>query len=856
MILYRYIIKEHIFPFLASLSIIVFLFAMQYAMYLLPKIISKGLDPAVVLETFLIQLAWILALAIPMAILTSTLMTFGRMSGDNEITAIKASGHNLMLLMIPVIVASTAIGVFLTFFNDLILPDANHKAANLISDISRKKPAAFIEPGIIIRDFTGYTIYTEDVDPKSGTLKGIKIFSNLSGQDPSFTMADSGKIQITPDQQYLEFTLFKGESHSTSRTNKDDYFFGRFEKQVVSIKNVDSELQRTNSNYRGDREKSSLIMLDNIREFKEANKPYEKEYEKLLDSLKTVLHRFDSLAQKYVSKDTASSDSLTFSSWLDKVEPSRPIAIGNVELHGNLFDRIYRRIHSNNLLIAQHMVEVHKKYAIPFACILFVLIGAPLGIMAKRGGLGVGASYSLLFFIITWAFLMKGEVMADKLQISPFLAMWSGNILVAVCGVILTTLMLREKTIRFDWIVNGFKHIFALGKQKRKHTANRPSLPLLVILMWIPRWFSRKFIGTAPTYLIGSFLTFTIGLQLALVFTYVTIDYVSNARKFEGIPFERLAYYYYYSLPWIVQVTIPIVLLLASMFSIGKMARSSELTAVKASGMSVRQLTFPLLLLGILLSVGIFYGSEEILPKANSLKRELEDKWRDPVITKNSPNTTVKEYRRDFYYFANNKTLYYYDEFSTSPFFVRNVQRQIYNGSSVVQSINADASDFRDSTGWRFINAEIRDFTKEPISVTRKDTLIDSILTAKPVVMVARIKNKDEMSYWELRSFIESAKKRGEEVEKYLGDLEFKIAFPFMNFIVILLGISITARMGRKGGALLFGLGLAIAFSYWIISRFAIVFAQNGHMPVLLGAWFGNILFFLLGLVLYRKASR
>lgn len=856
MILFRYIIKEHIFPFLASLCIIVFLFAMQTAMYLLPKIISKGLEPVVVLEIFLIQLGWILALAIPMSILTSTLMTFGQMSGDNEITAIKASGYNLMKLMIPVLVASTAIGVFLTFFNDLILPDANHKAANLQSDIARKKPAAFIEPGIIIRDFTGYTIYTEDVNSRSGTLKGIKIFSNLAGQDPSFTIADSGKIQITPDQQYLEFTLYNGESHSTSRTNKDDYFFGRFEKQVVSIKNVDSELQRTNSSYRGDREKSSQMMLDNVKEFREANKPYIKEYEQLIDSLKTVVKRFDSLASKYASNSIAATDSLTFSKWLTKVESSRPVAISSVELHGNIFDRIYHRIHSNNLLIAQHMVEVHKKYAIPFACILFILIGAPLGIMAKRGGLGVGATYSLLFFIITWAFLIKGEIMADKLQISPFLAMWSGNILVALCGIILTILMLREKSIRFDWIVNGFIHIFASGKPKRKRLSNRPSVPLLVMLMWIPRWFSRKLIGTTPTYLIGSFLTFTVGLQLALIFTYVTIDYVSNARKFEGIPIERLAYYYYYSLPWIVQVTIPIVLLLASMFSIGNMARSSELTAVKASGMSVRQLTFPLLILGILLSVGIFYGSEEILPKANLLKRELEDKWRDPVITKKSSNSTVKEYRRDFYYFANNKTLYYYDEFSTSPFFVRNVQRQIYKGSTVVQSIKADAADFRDSSGWRFINAEIRDFTKEPISITRKDTLVDSILTAKPAVMVARIKNKDEMSYWELKSFIEAAKKRGEAVEKYLGDLEFKIAFPFMNFIVILLGISITARMGRKGGALLFGLGLAIAFSYWIISRFAIVFAQNGHMPLLLGAWFGNILFFLLGIVLYRKASR
>ncbi len=103
--------------------------------------------------------------------------------------------------------------------------------------------------------------------------------------------------------------------------------------------------------------------------------------------------------------------------------------------------------------------------------------------------------------------------------------------------------------------------------------------------------------------------------------------------------------------------------------------------------------------------------------------------------------------------------------------------------------------------------------------------------------MVARIKKTEEMSYWELSKFIESAKKRGEKVNKFLGELDFKIALPFMNFIVILLGVSITARAGRKGGAMLFGIGLALVFSYWIISRFSIVFAQNGHLPVLLGAW-------------------
>ena len=146
MIFYRYTVREHIIPFLYSFGIIVFFLVMQLAVQLLEKIIRKGLAPLVVLELFLIQLGWIVALAIPMAILVATLMTFGRMSADNEILAIKASGRNLYSLITPVFVGSAVLAVLLVFFNNLILPEANHRAANLASDISRKKPAAFIEP--------------------------------------------------------------------------------------------------------------------------------------------------------------------------------------------------------------------------------------------------------------------------------------------------------------------------------------------------------------------------------------------------------------------------------------------------------------------------------------------------------------------------------------------------------------------------------------------------------------------------------------------------------------------------------------------------------------------------------------
>jgi lipopolysaccharide export system permease protein len=856
MILYRYIIRELIAPFLSAMSIIVFLFVMQQAVLLLDRIISKGLDPMVVLEVFIIQLAWIVTLAIPMAILVATLTTFGRMAGDNEITSIKASGQNLWPLITPVFAAAAVLGVLNVYFNDLILPEANHRTANLLSDISRKKPTAFIEPKVLIRDFAGYAIYTEAVNNKTGGLKNIKIFSDAAGQDPSVTVADSGDLRMTPDQQYLEITLYNGETHSISRKNRDEYFFGRFKKQVIAIKNIDSEFKRTDSQYRGDREKNVAMMLDDVEHLEKSNENLIVEYAAVVDSLTSRIRALDSVCASDTIADSMDiSDTLTFAAWVEKVDSTGTHTTASIKPFGDVLQRLKRRLHQNNKMISQYMVEVHKKYSIPFACVLFVLIGAPLGIMARHGGMAVGASYSLFFFIIYWASLIGGERLADNLVIPPWLAMWGGNIFITLCGIVLMILMLRETTISFDFLFNWWK-----GFTGRKHplwNAFTGSFFFKIpkVIVWIPRWIARKVFGILPIYLIGMFSGYVIGILLAILAIFISVDYVSNLRRFEGAPFRNVLLFYWYYLPWIIQITLPVVLLLASMFSIGKLAKNSELTAMKAAGISLRQLTFPLLVLGILFSIGSFYGGEWVLPRANSSRRLLLDNLRDPKASTIERVHGRREFRRNFYYFGNPSTIYVFGEFSTAPQRARTVARESFSGDRIVERIRAKSMLY-DSTGWRFIEGMVRTFSDSGVKLISFDTLTDAVLKVEPVEMVARIKSKEEMSYWELRGFIEAAKRRGEKVQKYMGELEFKVALPFMNLIVILLGIAITARAGRKGSAVLFGIGLALMFSFWIISRLAIVFAQNGHFPTLLGAWLGNIIFLVIGLVLYQKALR
>lgn len=860
MILFRYVIREHVLPFVYAFAIIIFFMVMNLAVQLLDKIISKGLSPAVVLELFLIQLGWIVALAIPMAVLVSTLTTFGRMSADNEILAVKAAGRNIFHLMTPVLLGSAVLALLLVYFNNLVLPDANHRAANLTRDISRKKPAAFIEPGVLTRDFSNYVLYVDKVNPRTGKLRGVKIFSDVPGQDPSTTVADSGYVTMTDDERFMKLTLFNGQSHSINAQNSMEHRIGLFERQVIFIKNVDDDLHRTESTYRGDREKSSQVMLKEVRQFKQNRDSYLNKHNQAIDSMLALVQSLvpDSvLPVAAVKPDSAE----TFLTWARKHNSAARRTLSLVKKDVRNAGRLTRNVQSQDRKVAQYMVEVHKKFSIPVTAVVFVLIGAPLGIMARRGGLTVGGSYSVAFFILFWVFLIGGERLADRMVISPALAMWAGPAVVAAFGLVLVIRMMKETTfISFGPLVRLFLRLTESGRQHRTHS-HRPFRfveKLARGILYLPRAILRIPFKILPVYLIGKFAGYLAGLTVALGVVFVIVDYVSNLRKFEGVPPGLVGIYYWYYFPWIVLTVLPIVILLATMFSMGAMARHSEITAMRGAGINIRQLTIPLLLIGLVLAAAGFYFGEVVLPQANQKRKDLAQDIKDgrlQVQPQSGARRSSREFRRNFYYFGNRQTIYCFEEFRTQPQRTKNVWRESFDGNRITERVQAQSLEYRDST-WRFINGSIRSFYDDSSLVQSFDTLRDTVLTSSPEEMVVRIKGKEEMSYWELKSFIDKVAKRGEKVSQYSAELYFKIALPIMNFIVILLGISITAKMGRKGGAMLFGVGLMATFAYWIIARFALAFAQNGQIPALVGAWFGNVLFLILGLFLYRKAVR
>jgi lipopolysaccharide export system permease protein len=444
-ILAKYILREHIAPFLYSLFVITFLFLVDFLIRILSSILSKGLEWRVVLEIVALNLAWMLALSIPMAVLVSTLMAFGRLSADNETTALRALGISPFRAMVPVLLVAVLLTGGLIWFNDRVLPEANFRAAALRNDIGRKKPAALITPRRVIRDFDGYQLWMDRVDAATDVFHGVRIYQQERGQSIRYTYADSASLRYTPDGSHLLIHLYHGENHVIEPNKPSQYLRIRFQAQTAAIRNVDAALNRQERSYRTDREMSVKDMMKIVKENRARLEGLREEFvSTLFEDMRALDLRFTADSAKPVPHRLLQKD------WTEQVQLMPGMVAAARKREADKFfhlDRYDARASATKMEISQYLVEVHKKYAIPFACLFFVLVGAPLGIMARRGGLGTGVIYSLAFFVTYWAAMIRGEALADKLELSPWIAMWGPDALVGVGGLWLLWRMAREKYI-------------------------------------------------------------------------------------------------------------------------------------------------------------------------------------------------------------------------------------------------------------------------------------------------------------------------------------------------------------------------------------------------------------------------
>lgn len=447
----RYIYRELIFPFFFSIGVVTFILLVNFLLKSVDRLLGKGLQFSVLIEFLYLNLAWIIAMSVPMAVLVASLMAYGRLAEDNEITAMRASGISFFTILGPGIVFGTVIAVLMVYFSNNILPDFNHKARLLAGDIYRLRPGLTIEPGYFMDDIPDYSIYVES--KKGESLRQITIYNKDQFDTQTTIYADSGFLAV--DGNTILFTLFSGQIHELNLENMADYRRIDFKKHRIAIPVDNMMLERRDTARRGDREMSIALMRKEIAKYSEEHKK--------------ILYKINKLTMSELGrKAPAKMETLEKIIEAEKNKNTKALPPLQAIQKNARLNTLKNRVKGESGLafsyqkqINKYNVEIEKKFSIPFACIMFILIGAPLGVMTRKGGITVAATLSIAFFLLYYVFLIGGEELADMVIISPFWAMWTPNLIILIIGIYLIYYTSHEQRIL------DFRKIFRFFTRKK-----------------------------------------------------------------------------------------------------------------------------------------------------------------------------------------------------------------------------------------------------------------------------------------------------------------------------------------------------------------------------------------------------
>jgi lipopolysaccharide export system permease protein len=395
-----------------------------------------------------------------MAVLVAAIMAFGRLSSDNEIIALKASGVHLCTLLTPILIVAFLLALGMERFGNIVLPEFNYRFSLLYSAISRKRPTLTLEPNVfqVFKDQKHhYILLAQKIQEKKDILEKVYIIDKTDPKCSQTIIAEKGRLIYSEMQDKMIIRLFNGEVHKVELDNLESYQRWTFRRQDLSI-SLSNELQQNPHQSRGNRAKSAGMMLEEVKKNREA-----------------ILVRKDRIRQivkndldKYFregvflnmdteeSKEKNNSEEFAVRSEAETVDSQSTDYFLNTisaphyqRIIGKMYQQIRgerRTIETIRRSISGLWVEIHKKYSIPVTCIIFIVIGLPLGIMVRQGGFAIGGSLGLVFFVLFWAFLIGGEQLADRRMLSPVIAMWAPNILVGFGGIYLVIRSVREST--------------------------------------------------------------------------------------------------------------------------------------------------------------------------------------------------------------------------------------------------------------------------------------------------------------------------------------------------------------------------------------------------------------------------
>lgn len=481
--LHRFILKSYLGPLVMTFFISMFILLMQFLWKYIDDLVGKGLDAHVIAELLLYASAGLVPMALPLATLLASLMTMGNLGENNELLAMKSAGISLPRIMIPLVFVTIFISTGAFFFSNNVLPYTNLKIATLLYSVKQQKPELIIKEGIFTSLIEGYSIKVADKDPKTSLLKKILIYDHSNDKgNTTVTFADSGYMKPTSDQKFLVATLFNGytykevtDSKSPKRDQAQKYPAQKqsFSKQVIVFELRGFGLERADESFFKD--SYQVLNLSQL--------------SKTRDSLSKA---FDEQSELF-SRNLLQNSLMRNKNWHDKKDDRSPTYNLNSDSIYNTFSKPQKVLVIERALdyarssksyitstkeefffkkkyIARHRVEWNRKFTLAFACFVFFFIGAPLGAIIRKGGLGMPVIISVLFFIVYYIITITGEKFAKELVWDVPTGMWISSFILLPLGVFLSYKATNDSAImNSDFYLDKIKK---LVRAKSRHSNN------------------------------------------------------------------------------------------------------------------------------------------------------------------------------------------------------------------------------------------------------------------------------------------------------------------------------------------------------------------------------------------------
>lgn len=472
--------------------IVLFIVLMQFLWKNIDDLVGKGLDISLIAELFFYAAVTLVPMALPLAILLASLMTFGNFGEKFELTAMKASGISLLKAMSPLIVLVSIVAVAAFFFQNNVLPHAQVKMWTLLFSVRQKSPELEIPEGVFYDQIPGYNLYVQTKNRETGMLYDVMIYDVSRGGDNStILLADSGRLAFTPDMRYLYLHLFTGEQFENLRDQKSidrnvpfrreefadkevlipfDNNFNRLDEQGMrkqyvgknivelreTIDSVNHLIDSTGYVYRQDMVATSFQMIK-APDFMNYDSGKSSDAGTSSVAAKEERRRIGSLADKEknaVTPDTVDFGPVRIDTLLDKLSKDRletvfDNAITTVQRQTSDLEFKSLTVNDYKRTVRRHEIEMLKKFTLSVACIVFLFIGAPLGAIIKKGGLGMPLVISVLLFLVYYLIDNAGYKLARDGRWIVWIGIWLSTFILAPLGIYVTYKAMNDSAV-FD----------------------------------------------------------------------------------------------------------------------------------------------------------------------------------------------------------------------------------------------------------------------------------------------------------------------------------------------------------------------------------------------------------------------